>query len=84
MLCPRCHGKGYVLDWMGREKCPCPNPDCHAGQVSCSEGSERTGGETEPSARLRVRPGSMLDRQVKMAQKEMKIWPQWMKDAAHF
>ena len=44
MLCPRCHGKGYLLDWMGREKCRCPNPDCHAGQVSCSEGSERTGG----------------------------------------
>ena len=50
MICPRCHGKGYVYSdryegrFVVRHKKPCDYRGCHAGQVSCSEGSERTGG----------------------------------------
>lgn len=57
MLCPKCHGKCWVLVSVKAEYPglveryrPC---DCHAGQVSCSEGSERTGGVKDMEAEKR-------------------------------
>ena len=57
MNCPKCHGKGEIVEWIVRPRygldtarwtyIPCDYPGCHAGQLSCSEGSERTGGVTD-------------------------------------
>lgn len=53
MLCPKCHGKGWywvLTDDRCRVMREC---DCHAGQVSCCEGSERTGGIKDMEAEKR-------------------------------
>ena len=36
----------------------------------------------KPLKPLTVRVGSNLERRIKLAQEEMKTWPQWMRDAA--
>jgi hypothetical protein len=65
MICQTCHGTGwlgetrFVRDTMSYHvtpSAPCPNPDCHAGQVSCCEATDdpeaspQEGGDDERSS----------------------------------
>lgn len=42
MTCDICKGKSTIISAISGIH-PCPNPECHQGQVSCCEGSARHG-----------------------------------------